>query len=197
MKKDSFGGRLESTKNQITRTKEPEMECSTESTTAHEIKTSCVQSLYEILRQVPDHRDDRGKRYEAALVLVLLLLAKLGGEQTMSGIAEWARLRQEWLAGLLPLKTLPCANTYTYVLIHIDMSELNEAVRQWSHWNGKRRRSSTGRLTVRYFGEVVRSCPQKGMDRKCSMSMPSIQVLCSTRLRLRTRDMRRRPPRPM
>jgi predicted transposase YbfD/YdcC len=143
MKKDSFEGRLESTKNQITRTKEPEMECSTESTTAHEIKTSCVQSLYEILRQVPDHRDNRGKRYEAALVLVLLLLAKLGGEQSMSGIAEWARLRQEWLAGLLPLKTLPCANTYTYVLIHIDMSELNEAVRQWSHQIGLEREAET------------------------------------------------------
>lgn len=119
------------------------MGCSTESKSVHEIEAGCVQSLYEILRQVPDHRGNRGKRYEAALVLVLLLLAKLGGEQTMSGASEWVRLRREWLSGLLPVKQLPCANTYTYVLIHIDVNELNKAVRQWSQQIGLEREPET------------------------------------------------------
>ena len=80
------------------------MDCNTELTDAH------VQSLYELLRQVPDSRHPRGRRYEAATVLVILLLAKLAGESTISGIAHWAKLRETWLKAALGLKRLPCAN---------------------------------------------------------------------------------------
>jgi hypothetical protein len=46
-----------------------------------------AQTLYEVLRQVTDRRKPRGKRYEAALVLTLLLLGKMSSECGMSGIA--------------------------------------------------------------------------------------------------------------
>ena len=101
------------------------MDCNTELTDAH------VQSLYELLRQVPDSRHPRGRRYEAATVLVILLLAKLAGESTVSGIAHWARLREAWLKAALGLKRLPCTNTYHYVCAHLDVSELNGKVREW------------------------------------------------------------------
>ena len=55
-------------------------------------KEADAQSLYEVLTQVTDRRKRRGKRYEAALVLTLLLLAKMSGERGISGIAQWARL---------------------------------------------------------------------------------------------------------
>ena len=101
------------------------MDCNTELTDAH------VQSLYELLRQVPDSRHPRGRRYEAATVLVILLLAKLAGESTISGIAHWAKLREAWLKAALGLKRLPCANTYHYVCAHLDVGELNGKVREW------------------------------------------------------------------
>ena len=44
-----------------------------------------VQSLYEVLASVPDGHKRCGKRYLAALVLTLLLLAKMSGE----GEVEW------------------------------------------------------------------------------------------------------------
>lgn len=107
------------------------MESTTGSTDVHVMAAQQVRSLYDLLRQVPDYRQKRGRRYEAATVLVILLLAKLAGEQTLSGIAHWARLREVWLKEVLGLKRLPCANTYAYICAHLDMSELNAQVRTW------------------------------------------------------------------
>ena len=38
-------------------------------------------SLYEALQRLPDHRRRQGKRYELALILCLLILAKLAGQK--------------------------------------------------------------------------------------------------------------------
>ena len=79
-----------------------------------------AESLYEVLAGVPDRRKRRGKRYSAALVLTLLLLAKMSGEDKLSGVAQWARLRIDWVQAHLPLKCarLPCGNTYHNVCNH-------------------------------------------------------------------------------
>lgn len=105
------------------------MDCTTERPETHEVCDAQVRSLYGLLRQVPDHRHRRGRRYEAATVLVLL--AKLAGEKTVSGMAEWARLRERWLQAVLGIERLPCANTYAYVCAHLDVAELNACIRQW------------------------------------------------------------------
>lgn len=92
------------------------------------VKDGEVRSLYQAFGQVADGRKLRGRRYDAALVLTLLLLAKLGGEQTMAGIAQWVRERQSLLSQWLPLRCTPCANTYRYVCAHVDAQELFAAV---------------------------------------------------------------------
>jgi predicted transposase YbfD/YdcC len=73
-----------------------------------------VGSLYDRLEALSDGRQARGKRYSLALLLLLIILAKLCGEDRPAGIAAWARQRSEELIELLPLEraTLPCANTY-------------------------------------------------------------------------------------
>jgi predicted transposase YbfD/YdcC len=87
-----------------------------------------VQSVYGALQRVPDQRCKRGQRYSAAVVLTLMLLAKLAGEKTMSGIAVWVRLRAGWVREQLPFKDerLPCANTYQYVCDHVAVAELTQ-----------------------------------------------------------------------
>ena len=89
-------------------------------------------SLYAALAQVHDGRKRRGRRYPLPLVLTLLMLGKLAGETTVSGIAHWARLRTEWLGSVLklPYTRLPCANTYTLVSDKVDLEELNAALAQ-------------------------------------------------------------------
>jgi hypothetical protein len=101
------------------------MQCITEVRGGHKLEQIQIRSLYEQLQGVPDYRGKRGRRYEAATVLVIVLLAKLAGEESVSGIAQWARLRAEWLQGALGLARLPCANTYAYICTHLDMHALN------------------------------------------------------------------------
>ena len=85
-------------------------------------------SLYAVLQRVKDLRKQRGRRYEAGLLLVLMILAKLAGMKTMAGVAEWVQLRAEWLSGVLGWGGMrfPCANTYRYLCEHIDVVELNQ-----------------------------------------------------------------------
>ena len=48
-----------------------------------------VKALIEHLEQVPDERKARGKRYRLSLLLALIVLAKLAGEDKPTGIAQW------------------------------------------------------------------------------------------------------------
>ena len=56
-----------------------------------------VNSLYEAFLKVRDKRKARGKRYALATILRLSELAKLGGEDTAEGMAEWVKHRAEQL----------------------------------------------------------------------------------------------------
>ena len=59
-------------------------------------------SLYTWLGKLSDHRHARGVRYRLVTVLVLVVLAKLAGEDRVSGIAEWIGHRMGLLTELLP-----------------------------------------------------------------------------------------------
>lgn len=104
------------------------MQCNIEVQATHKTEQERIRSLYEQLQAVPDYRCKRGRRYEAATVMVIVLLAKLAGEESISGIAQWARLRAEWLQAALDIKHLPCANTYAYICTHLDTVELNARI---------------------------------------------------------------------
>jgi hypothetical protein len=99
------------------------MQCTTEDEQIH--------SLYQKLQAVPDYRCKRGRRYEAAKFIVIVLLAKMAGKESVSGIAQWASLRAEWLKAELGLKRMPCANTYAYISRHLDVGALNEQLRSY------------------------------------------------------------------
>src|SRR6266699_802060 len=89
-----------------------------------------LTALYEALKQVKDGRKNRGCRYSLALLLTLLLLARLAGETDIRAAAQWIRLRKGWIIEHLHLSraTLPCAGTYGYALERIDAQELLEVV---------------------------------------------------------------------
>jgi predicted transposase YbfD/YdcC len=87
-----------------------------------------VASLYKALRQLTDARRGQGKRYELALILCLLVLAKLAGETSLSGATEWIRHRAAWLAEQFSLRRtcMPCQMTYCNVLARVDGKHLDE-----------------------------------------------------------------------
>ncbi len=90
-------------------------------------------SLYARFEALEDQRHDRGKRYPLALVLALVVLAKLAGEDHPDGIAQWARARAGSLREVLSFRrqSMPCANTYRRVLSALDCGEFEEMVRQF------------------------------------------------------------------
>src|SRR5437773_10195472 len=89
-----------------------------------------VTALYEALGQVKDGRKKRGCRYSLALILTLLLLARLAGQTELRAAAQWIRLRKGWIIEQLQLtrKSVPCQGTYLYALARIDAQELLEVV---------------------------------------------------------------------
>ena len=148
------------------------MQCTTEAKQIH--------SLYQKLQAVPDYRCKRGRRYEAAKVMVIVLLAKMAGEESLSGLAEWASLREAWLKEVLGLRRMPCANTYAYISRHLDTCALNEQLRsyfaeldatpndaaqgkaeasdeQWEHWavDGKVLRGSASHTPPSQSGQEL------------------------------------------
>lgn len=60
-----------------------------------------VGSVYGRLLKLTDLRKARGKLYALGDVLMIILMAKLCGEDRPSGIAEWAKNRQEVLVPLM------------------------------------------------------------------------------------------------
>src|SRR5207253_4688358 len=67
-------------------------------------------------QQVVDGRKARGKRYDVAGLLVVLVLAKLVGMQSLLGASDWVRDQEKLLREGLQLTwtRMPCANTYSY-----------------------------------------------------------------------------------
>jgi predicted transposase YbfD/YdcC len=93
-----------------------------------------IGSLYEFFMRVPDVRGDNGKRYRLVTLLVLMVLAKLGGEDKPSGITDWVAGRKEQLLELkiLDRDTVPCHMTYRRVLQeNVDAQEFDGLISQY------------------------------------------------------------------
>jgi predicted transposase YbfD/YdcC len=80
-----------------------------------------LNSVFDWFARLHDSRDARGVRYALVTILVFVLLAKLAGENQLTGIAEWVRLRKELLAEALHLKKprSPHVSTYSRLLGYV------------------------------------------------------------------------------
>jgi predicted transposase YbfD/YdcC len=99
-------------------------------------------SLYQALQGLPDPRRAQGKGYSLALVLCLLILAKLAGQTTLSGATDWIRHRQVALVQRFGLKrsSMPCQMTYCNILALIDGQQLDELLSAFfERWEAQER----------------------------------------------------------
>lgn len=95
-----------------------------------------IGHLAEYLGRMHDSRDPRGKIYPLGVILAAVVLAKLAGEDKLSGIAEWIRLRRDVLVELFNCKhrRMPCLNIIRWVLQEIVLAEeLEERLRRYLH----------------------------------------------------------------
>ena len=86
------------------------------------LKEIDAQSLYATFEQIQDGRCKRGIRYPLALLLSLIVLAKLAGMDNMNGVVEWVRHRHAWLNAIFgtSYRRWPCFSTYVYALSKLD-----------------------------------------------------------------------------
>jgi len=100
------------------------MECITE-------RVFDVGSLFAHFQGLKDSRKPRGLRYPLVVVLVMMVMAKLCGEDTPSGIADWVKHRSEQFMDMLKLKrkTMPHHSTYRRIAEEVvDPQELEQVV---------------------------------------------------------------------
>jgi predicted transposase YbfD/YdcC len=117
-----------------------------------------VDSLMAALHHITDPRKARGVRYRLVDLLTLLILAKMGGEDGMKGMAEWVRVRGECLVRLLKLErdSLPHQTTYERVLDRLDSSEVEQVIGQFFA------QQSPANITVTLDGKVLRGTIAEG-----------------------------------
>ena len=77
-----------------------------------------IDSLYAYFQRVSDTRKPKEKQYPLALLLILMMLAKLGGEDRPSGMADWEshRLEPFFEMRVLVKKKAPSHMTHRRVL---------------------------------------------------------------------------------
>jgi predicted transposase YbfD/YdcC len=98
-----------------------------------------VGSLYANFCKLRDKRKPKGLRYRLETILVVMVLAKICGEDNPSGIAEWAKHRTEFLCEALKLerKTMPHHSTYRRIVEEvICVEELEQMLSEM--WSAKR-----------------------------------------------------------
>ncbi len=95
-----------------------------------------VADLAARLEELTDTRDKRGKIYPLGMLLTLIILAKLAGEDKPFGIAQWIRLRCNAFVELFGCrhKRMPCLNSIRWVLQEIVyLDELEQIFTRYLH----------------------------------------------------------------
>jgi len=123
-----------------------------------------VESLYDYLSKVEDPRKAKGKRYTLTSLLILMLLAKLAGEDKPSGMAEWISHRKElWVQyEILGQPKTACHMTYRRVLQGTISPEELENIVQAYH---RRRLRTERRIVISIDGKSMRGTIPYGEQR--------------------------------
>jgi predicted transposase YbfD/YdcC len=122
-----------------------------------------VGSLYAHLEQLTDQRDARGVRYPLADVLALIILAKLGGEDSALGIAEWLKHRAQELARVLklPRVSMPHAVTISRILGKgVVVEELEHLLHHYFEQHGQ----ASHAVVVAIDGKTIRGTIEVGQN---------------------------------
>ena len=86
-----------------------------------------ISNFVDALSQLPDHRDNRGKRHRLAFIIVSVVLALLVGRSTTSSIFRYIRNKIEWLRTVTEISdATPISRAHLPRLLEgLDWDELN------------------------------------------------------------------------
>lgn len=121
-------------------------------------------SLYDYLNRVIDPRKARGKRYLLVELLVLMLLAKLAGQQNASQIAEWGANRVEILMEMKVLSRGQAPSHMTYRRVCQEIVNVEQLERLVGEYQRSSLRNGT-ELVLSFDGKTVRGTIPSGESR--------------------------------
>jgi predicted transposase YbfD/YdcC len=104
-----------------------------------------VGALTQYLKGVTDVRKARGQRYSLEFLLVLIIMAKLAGENKPKGIAEWLQLRREQLVKAFQRKR---ADVPSYNTIRRTLENIEDGIEMQSYLNRFLHEAYGGMVTV-------------------------------------------------
>src|SRR5262245_31282358 len=122
-----------------------------------------LNSLYAHFEKLTDQRKRRGVRYPLAAALTLIILAKLGGEDGPTGMAQWLAHRVELLVPALTLKRkrMPDRVTISRILGRAVQVEELEAVLQ-HYFDGQAQMSQA--VVIAIDGKTLRGTIPLGQN---------------------------------
>jgi predicted transposase YbfD/YdcC len=142
--------------------------------------------LYREFEKVKDGRGAKGKRYPLAFVLTLVLLGKMAGQKSISGIRDWVEAREKHLRKKLNWwKGFPVNTTYTDTLACCDPDEVVEGIKSViSKARAKEECGTEPSRLMRYSreGENLIHTPMDGKTMRGTLhhekeSQPSVHLL--------------------
>jgi len=95
-----------------------------------------ISQLLAEMGKVPDKRRARGKRYSLSTLLLVIILAKLSGEDKPLGISEWVKLRSKELQNFLGYhrEIKPGHNTIRRTMVSsLEDEDLQKQVKRYLH----------------------------------------------------------------
>jgi len=123
-----------------------------------------IGELYAILEQVNDKRQEKGKRYTIGILLIVVILAKLCGENTPYGIAEWAKMRGKELQQLFGYhrQVIPSNKTLQRLTdTSLEDEDLQATIRHYLHQSYGGQQS----VLITIDGKTLRGTIPKGKTR--------------------------------
>jgi predicted transposase YbfD/YdcC len=122
-----------------------------------------IHSLYAYLKRVVDPRKPKGLRYQLATILLLVLLAKLGGQDNPTGISEWVKHREAALVEMLklPCKRVPHHCTYRRILQSLDPEQFEKVMGEFQ----RSRQPGNREIVISIDGKTLRGTIVSGEGR--------------------------------
>ena len=133
-------------------------------------------SLLEILRTIPDHRRDEGKRFDLATVLLYAILGMVSGANSYRQMHEFIRIHLQRLNQAFGLR-LRCSPSYTglrLIIQGVDPTALEAAFRQHA-LSISTPSSSDGLTAIAVDGKTLRGSFDAFADKKAAHMMSALR----------------------
>ena len=134
--------------------------------------------LIDILAEIPDPRNAKGKRHPLRAILALSVIAIMCGYRSYSAIAHWGRTYSPALIQALGFTRAqtPCAATLHNLFKRLDIDKLEAVLSQWVTQTLQSVSGTSGAMAVAIDGKTLRGSAKQNASVSHLLSVVSHQL---------------------